>query len=74
MCLPALKPIVDQITKAFGHSVETYPIEYLEGTLKDQFGIYGDSSALQRDLDWKPSVSIPEGISLMAAHAKKFYK
>jgi UDP-glucose 4-epimerase len=66
--------IVDQITKAFGQTIEAYPIEYLEGTPKDQFGMYGDSSALQSDLGWKPSVSIPEGISIMAANAKEFYK
>lgn len=66
--------IVDQITKAFGHTLETYPIEYLEGTPKDQFGIYGDSSALQNDLDWKPLIGIAEGISIMAEHAKKSNK
>jgi UDP-glucose 4-epimerase len=58
--------LLHEIVRAFGYDPGEYPITYGEGTPRDQFGIYGDSSALQRDLGWKPSVAFPDGIAEMA--------
>jgi UDP-glucose 4-epimerase len=46
------------------------PVEYVEGTPGDQFGIYGDYSKLQESLNWKPKISFSEGLGLMVEWAK----
>jgi UDP-glucose 4-epimerase len=57
--------LLDGIVKAFGHEPGSYPIEFKEGTIRDQFGIYGDSTALQRDTGWKPTVELDDGLARM---------
>lgn len=54
------------IVKTFGHDSDQYPITYGEPTPRDQFGIYGDSSLLQKELDWKPRVKLEDGLVEMA--------
>ena len=58
--------LLREIVEAFGGDPETYPISYGEGTPRDQFGIFGDSSALQRELGWTPQVELRDGIAEMA--------
>ncbi len=58
--------MIDEILKAFNYDPATYPITYGDPTPRDQFGIYGDSSLLQKDLDWKPTIPLAEGIVEMA--------
>lgn len=62
--------IVDEILNAFGFNTENYPIEYTDGTPKDQFGIYGDSTKLNNDFGWEPQIGLNKGIKLMAIDAK----
>jgi UDP-glucose 4-epimerase len=63
--------LLDGIVKAFGHEPGSYPITYGEGTPRDQFGIFGDSSLLQKDLSWKPQVELDEGLAMMARWVKE---
>lgn len=62
--------LLDEIVKAFGHQPGEYPIIYADSTLADQFGVYGDSSALRRDLGWEPRIGLSEGIAAMAQWAQ----
>lgn len=63
--------LLELLARAFGHDPTTYPITYGEPTPRDQFGIYGDSSALQRELGWRPTVELEEGIAEMAKWARE---
>jgi UDP-glucose 4-epimerase len=63
--------LIPEIIRAFGHDPATYPVTFGPPTRKDQFGIYGDSSLLQKDLGWKPTIELREGIAEMAAWVKK---
>lgn len=58
--------LLNEIVKAFGHQPDKYPITFGKPTPNDQFGIYGDSSLLQRELNWKPTIELKDGISEMA--------
>lgn len=64
--------LLNEITKAFGHDPEKYPITFGEGTPQDQFGIYGDSTLLQNDLSWQPKIKLEEGIPEMAKWVKQY--
>lgn len=46
------------------------PVEYVEGTPGDQFGIFGNYYKLQNAFDWKPQTSFSEGLGLMIKWAK----
>jgi len=61
--------VIDEILDAFGYAKNEYPIEYADGTPKDQFGIYGDSNRLRSDFGWNPKVRLKDGIKLMALDA-----
>lgn len=63
--------LLNGIIKVFGHDPDKYPVTYGEPTPRDQFGLYGDSSLLQNDLGWKPTVELSEGLSEMAAWVKE---
>ena len=62
--------LISTIIEAFGYDLGEYPVVYGEGTPKDQFGIYGDSSRLQKELGWKPEVSLENGIRRMTDWVK----
>jgi len=47
-----------------------YPVEYLDGTPGDQFGIYGDNALIQHDLKWQPRVSLKEGLTQMVEQVR----
>jgi len=53
------------------YEVEDYPIKVTEGTPGDQFGIYGDSSKIQDDLEWSPTVSLEDGLEQMIENEKE---
>lgn len=59
--------LVAKIIVACGHDPVTYPVTYGAPTLRDQFGLYGDSSRLRQDLEWAPQVALEDGLSEMAA-------
>lgn len=58
--------LLDGIVTAFGHDPKKYPIAYGEGTPRDQFGVYGDSSLLQKELGWRPRTELKDGLKAMA--------
>jgi UDP-glucose 4-epimerase len=60
--------LVDTMLKVYGE--EDHPIEVTDGTPGDQFGIWGDSSKLQNDIQWSPTVSIEEGLKRMIEQEK----
>jgi UDP-glucose 4-epimerase len=61
--------LLSALARAFGHDPDEYPIEYGEGTIRDQFGIYGDNSRL-RGLGWEPKVELEDGLREMADWVK----
>lgn len=63
--------LLDKIVTAFGYEPEKYPITFGEPTPRDQFGIYGDSSLLQKELGWQSRVSLDVGLAEMAQWVKK---
>lgn len=63
--------LLNEIIKAFGYDPEKYPVTYGEPTPRDQFGVYGAASLLQKDLGWKPSVELTDGLAEMAAWVKE---
>jgi UDP-glucose 4-epimerase len=48
-----------------------YPIEELAGSANDVFGSIADISRAKSELDWKPQVSLEEGLAKMVAWAKQ---
>jgi UDP-glucose 4-epimerase len=64
--------LIDQITEVFGHVPGSYPITYENPTIQDQFGIYGNSKLIHRELGWKPKTSLEEGIRMMSEWVKEY--
>jgi len=58
--------LLDGIVQAFGKPVGAHPITFGEGTLKDQFGVYGDCSLLKSDFSWEPKIPLQTGLKRMA--------
>jgi UDP-glucose 4-epimerase len=71
-----VKTVVDDLLKkifySFGYS-DDYPVISGEPTTNDQFGFYGDSTLLQKDLNWKPRVDLDNGIKKMVDWIKNEY-
>jgi UDP-glucose 4-epimerase len=63
--------LIEQIIRAFDYDPTKYPITYGEGTPRDQFGLYGDSSSIKKDLGWEPIVKLSDGIKEMAEWVKR---
>lgn len=63
--------LLDKIVKAFGYEPGEYPITFGDPTPRDQFGIYGDSSLLQKELGWTPRVALDDGLAEMAKWVKE---
>ncbi len=57
--------LLTEIVSAFGLPGSRYPVEYTAGTVRDQFGLVGNSSKL-RALGWEPVVTLPQGLQEMA--------
>jgi UDP-glucose 4-epimerase len=66
-----VRELLREITSAFGHEPDEYPIAYGDPTPRDQFGLYGDSSALRTDTGWRPATPLEEGIPMMAAWVRE---
>lgn len=62
--------LLERMARAFGHKEHSYPIEFRDGTPNDQFGLYGDSSLIERDLGWKPIMELQKGLQLMTDWAR----
>jgi nucleoside-diphosphate-sugar epimerase len=48
-----------------------YPIEELAGSANDVFGSNADMSRAKSELDWRPQISLKEGLAKMVAWAKQ---
>lgn len=62
--------LLDNIIEAFSYDPDMYPIDYVEGTPGDQFGIYADISKIEKHLGWKPKTEGKEGVKKMANWVK----
>jgi UDP-glucose 4-epimerase len=62
--------LLDLIVRAFGHAPRRYPVTSGPPTPEDQFGIWGDASAMASELGWKAKVRLEDGIERMAAWVK----
>jgi len=52
--------LLEKIKKAAGDL--DHPVEIKEGTPGDQFGMVADIEKVKKDLDWKPTISLEEGL------------
>lgn len=50
---------------------ENIPVEEIEGTPGDQYGIFGSSYSLQKEFNWKPVIKHQDGIANMIQWARK---
>ncbi len=57
--------LVDAIRQAVGCS--EHPVICQEGTLGDQFGMEGDSTAITKDIGWRVRIPLEEGLKQMVA-------
>lgn len=64
-----VKEIVDELITSWGRM--DYPVECLEGTPGDQFGIVFDNRKIVTELQWAPTVGLKEGIRKMVACEKQ---
>lgn len=44
-------------------------VDYVDGTPGDQFGIFGSSALIERELGWEPTINLEEGIKNMTEWA-----
>lgn len=57
-----VKDVVETIQKSLPYEVT---VEYAGSTPGDQFGIYGDPTAIEKTLDWKANYTFDEGMKKM---------
>jgi len=55
-----VKDLLEALKVALGH--KDYPVEYIDNTPGDQFGLTGDNKRIKEELHWEPKVSLQEGI------------
>lgn len=55
--------LLSLMTKCAGNP--DYPVEFTDGTLGDQFGLYADIGSLHRDLGWQPRTDLRTGLCAM---------
>ncbi len=63
--------LIYEILRSFRCASTQYSVSYGKPTMQDQFGIYGDSSLIQKDLGWEAVVKLEDGISKMTKWVKK---
>lgn len=66
--------LVHQEIELFGKDPKKYPVKFEGSTPADQFGLYADISLLNKDLSWKPKVSLENGLKRMISWVKKEYR
>jgi len=54
--------LVDKIINYLPYEVS---VEYSDSTPGDQFGIYGDTTKIEKELGWKYQTDLDEGLKLM---------
>lgn len=69
------KTTVEKVVNKISNSLSnTIHVEYSGGTPGDQFGIYGDYSKIEQELDWRPEVEFDEGMDRMIKWAVESMK
>lgn len=69
-----VKDLVHKEIEIYGFDPGSYPVKFEGSTPADQFGLFADISFIKRDLDWKPEVTLEEGLKKMIAWVKKEYR
>ena len=60
--------LVEALKQAMGQP--RHPVEYLEGTPGDQFGIIGANTLIAQDLHWQPRVDLQAGLNQLVRFEK----
>lgn len=61
-----VEEVIRDLKNAFG--APDYPVEWLEGTPGDQFGVFADIAQIKQDLKWETKVNFQEGIKRTVEH------
>ena len=61
--------LVEALKEAMG--APRHPVEYLEGTPGDQFGVLGDNTLLSRDLGWQARTGLLEGLRQLVEYEER---
>ncbi len=71
-----VKTTVEDVIKFLRQAIsdDKYLVEFLKGTIGDQFGVFGDNKRIKKDLGWSPKVDIKEGIKRMVEKEMKGVK
>lgn len=69
-----VRELVEAEIKSMGFNPNTYPVCYEGSTPADQFGLYGDTSRLDRDISHVPFTSLCKGLKKMVQWAKQDIK
>lgn len=64
-----VEDLIDALKKAFGYN--EYPVEYMDSTSGDQFGIVAAISRIRKEMGWTPSVDLHVGIEKMVSFEKR---
>jgi len=62
--------LLDAELAAFGHTRQSYPVRFAEGTPGDTFGIQSDCTQLMSDTGWISRVDLATGLARMVAWVK----
>lgn len=65
-----VRELIAGLMRAFGYDATTYPVEYLDPTPGDQFGIYADISRIRSELKWEPQVDLASGLQRTVSWAR----
>jgi UDP-glucose 4-epimerase len=60
--------LLKSLVTAMGENPLNYPIQIVEGTIRDQFGVYADNTLL-RSTGWVPTIPLEVGLDRIAAWA-----
>ncbi len=63
--------LIDHVIETFGHVPEEYPKSFIAQTMQDQFELYGNACLIEKELGWKPMVSLEEGLIMMSPWVKE---
>ncbi len=66
-----VEDVINRIKCRLNYDVD---VEYIEGTLGDQFGIYGNNELIKQELGWEPQIDFNTGMNRMIDWAKETIK
>lgn len=62
--------VLSQLKAAWGAPAD-YPVETADGTPGDTFGIYADISRITSELEWRPRVTLADGLGRMVSWVRE---